>query len=65
MRRRSFLKAAGLGAAGMTGGAALALQNETQDIYKDKYWQAQAHIEALEQEVSELKAHAMIMKKAR
>ena len=31
--------------------------------YKDLYWDAQAHIDSLELDLSEMRAHAMIMKK--
>ena len=44
-------------------------QNKTEihpekgETYKDLYWQAQTHIDNLELELSELHAHAKIMKK--
>ena len=50
----------------------IAAQAKTEEIhpekgetYKDLYWNAQAHIDKLELELSEMRAHAMIMKKAR
>lgn len=61
MKRRDFI--AGGCAVTLAVPASLVAAEDQQDDHKDKYWQAQAHINAVEQELSELRAHAQIMRK--
>ena len=61
MNRREVLA----GAAAVTAKAVETgeIHPEKGETYKDLYWHAQTHIDKLELELSEMKAHAMIMKK--
>ena len=70
MKRRNFIAGGCAAALAPLAGAAASepkdeVHPETGMSYKDMYWAAQSHINALEQENSELRAHAMIMDRRR
>ena len=63
MNRRELIGASTLVSIGYAGFAATAIGIITVPVsYEDKYWESQTHIDALEQENAELRAHARIMK---
>jgi hypothetical protein len=50
--------------AGAAATAALPLVTEakTENIHEDLYWEAQSHIDQLENELQEMRAHALVIK---